>query len=81
MAEDHGAKSPVSRGWMYLKTDKGSLSDKQWDEILDKREMKIKLKFSCIGVFSIKGKSYLTFRILGMKKLESEPVELISDDF
>ena len=71
LAEHQCAKNPV----------RIILSDKQRDEILDKGKMKIKLKFSCIGVFNIKGKSHLTFRILGMKKLESNPVELTADDF
>ena len=81
LVKQHGTENPISRGWLHLKTEKGALSEKQRDEILYKGKMDIRLKFSCKGVFKMGEKSYLTFRILGMKKLDDQPVVLISDDF
>lgn len=76
----HGATYPISRGWFNLKIEKEALSDKRRTEILDKGKMIIKVKFSCEGVYTKDDMSYLTFRVIGMKKIEDQPVVKVLDD-
>ena len=80
----HGTENPVTdKGLLYLKTK--VLSKKQKKEIFEKGPMDIKLKFSCDGVYKVvdeeagEERSYLTFKILGMKKLDEQSCVPLDD--
>lgn len=77
----HVTENPITnKGLLYLKTDKSNLTPKQKSEILNQGSMDIKLKFVCEGIYLTKdGKSYLTFRIVGMKKLANQSSVLLDD--
>ena len=68
----HDTENPISdRGLMYLKIKQ--LSEKQKNDIFKKGPMEIKLKFLCKNVDEHgKEKSYLTFKVVGLKKLEEQ---------
>lgn len=80
LVAEHDTCNPISRGWLNLKIEKGALTDKHKNEILNKGRMIVKIKFSYEGVFTVNDKSHLKSTAIGVKKVDDVPVVKVLDD-